>query len=141
MSVREDYLASEVMTAAPQKLQLMLIEGAIRLLNKAREHWAANQSEQAGDTIIRCQQIVTEMLCGLKPEHNAELARKVGAIYLFVFRTLVSAHLEHSDAKLAEALSILHIERDTWRQVCDQSGAARAGHSDAGTASLGALVA
>ena len=125
-NVREDYLVTEVMTATPQKLQLMLIEGAIRLLHKAREHWHAHREEQAGEALIRAQQIITEMMCGLKPSQDPELVRRVGAVYLFVFRALVTAHLEHSEVKLSEALSILQIERDTWRQVCDQLVSARA---------------
>jgi hypothetical protein len=43
-------------------------------------------------------------------------------VYGCVFRTLVAAHLERSEKKLAEAASILEIERDTWRQVCQKLG-------------------
>ncbi len=34
-AAREEYFATEVLTAAPQKLQLMLIEGAIRYALRA----------------------------------------------------------------------------------------------------------
>ena len=124
-ALRDDYLATEVMTATPQKLQLMLIEAALRLSVKAREHWRNNQPEPAGEALIRCQQIITELMCGLRPENDPELVRKVGAIYAFVFRSLVAAHLKHDMAKLDEVISVLELERDTWRQVCAQLGSTR----------------
>ena len=37
---REEYLVTEVMTAPPQKLQLMLIEAALRFAAKAKERFA-----------------------------------------------------------------------------------------------------
>ena len=125
-SVRDDYLVTEVMTAAPQKLQLLLVDAAFRLAVKAREHRRDHQAEAAGEALIRCQQIVTELMCGLRPESNPELVRKVGAIYAFIFRTLVEAHLKHDATKLDEVISILEIERDTWREVCTQLGSTRA---------------
>ena len=124
-SVRDDYLVTEVMTAAPQKLQLMLLDAAFRLAVKAREHRRTQQAEPAGEALIRCQQIITELMCGLRPEANPELVRKVGGVYAFIFRTLVEAHLKHDATKLDEAISILELERDTWREVCTQLGSTR----------------
>ena len=122
---KDDYLTTEVLTAAPQKLQLMLLDAAIRLANKTREHWRQGQEEQAGEALIRCQQIMAELMSGLKPDQNQELVGRVRAIYLFVYRSLVLAHLQHSDAKLVEAISVLEVERETWRQVCVQLGSHR----------------
>ena len=124
-SVRDDYLVTEVMTAAPQKLQLLLLDAAFRLAVKAREHRRNQQVEAAGEALIKCQQIITELMCGLRPESNPELARKVGAIYAFIFRALVEAHLKHDATKLDEAIAILELERDTWREVCTRLGSTR----------------
>lgn len=127
-SPKDNYLETEVMTAAPQKLQLMLIEAAIRQGKRARELWNEardNQDDPAGDALIRCQQIVTELLCGLNPEQDKELVRRVASIYLFVFRSLTEAHLERDEQKLADALEVLEVERETWREVCQKLGTER----------------
>lgn len=121
-----DYLETEVMTAAPQKLQLMLIEATIRQAQAAREHWAADNQEKAVESLIRAQQIVTELLCGLNGEHDKELSSKVASVYLFIFRSLVAAQMDRDEDKLDEAVSILEIERETWRQVCIELGTKRA---------------
>jgi flagellar protein FliS len=123
-SVRNDYLTTEVMTATPQKLQLMMIDAALRLAGQARLGWQEGNDETAHDALVRCQQIVTEMICGLNPEKDADLVRKVASVYLFVFRTLTTAQIERDEVKLTEAISILEVERETWQEVCNQLGTA-----------------
>lgn len=121
----DSYLATEVMTAAPQRLQLMLIEAAIRFGQEAIRRWEANQDEEASEALIRCQQIVTELICGLNPDQNPEVVRRVASVYLYIFRTLNSAHLDRSAEKVNDAISVLEVERGTWQQVCEQLGTRR----------------
>ncbi|MBX3415418.1 MAG: flagellar export chaperone FliS [Pirellulales bacterium] len=125
-ATRDNYLVTEVMTATPQKLQLMLIEAALRFGHQAQVLWQEGRDDDACEAIIRCQQIVSELLCGLNPEHNPDLVRRVAGVYLFVFRGLTAAQLERDTQRLADALSVLEVERETWRQVCEQLGTTRA---------------
>lgn len=117
-SAMDSYLETQVMTAAPQELHLMLIEAAIRFIERARHHRRAKQDEQASDALARAQQIVTELLAGLNRQLDSKLTKKVAAVYLFVFRSLIDAHLKGDDKKLQGALKVLEIERETWRQLC-----------------------
>lgn len=116
------YLETEVMTATPQKLQLMLITAAIRNAEQAAELWAADRDEEAGEAIVRCQQIVSEMISGLNPDSDRELVRKVAGLYMFVFRALVSAHLQRDEKQLRDAIGVLQIQQETWREVCEKLG-------------------
>lgn len=117
-AAREQYLTAEVMTAPPQKLQLLLIEGAMRFCNLALAKWEQGEAEAAGEALTRAQGVVTELIAGVRPEHNRELARKAASVYLYLFRTLVDAHLNHDAAKVRDALRVLEIERGTWQEVC-----------------------
>ena len=117
-AAREQYLAAEVMTAPPQKLQLLLIEGAMRFCNLALAKWEQGENECAGDALTRAQGVVTELIAGVRPEHDRELARKAASVYLYLFRTLVDAHLHHDAGKVRDALRVLEIERGTWQEVC-----------------------
>ena len=121
-ATRTSYLETEVMTASPQKLQLMLIEAAIRSIERARRHWRAQEDEQAAEALIRAQQIMTELLAGLNHDVKPELTRKVAAVYLFVFRSLVDAHLRRDEEKLDDTIRVLEVERETWREVCRKPG-------------------
>ena len=122
-SARDTYLETEVLTATPQKLQLMLSDGALRFVELARHHWKNDKDEEACEALIRAQRIVTELLSGLNKDVDADLAGKVASIYLFVFRTLLAAHNERDEEKLDDVVRILNIERETWRQVCEKLGA------------------
>ena len=122
-AARSDYLTTEVLTAAPQKLRLMLIEAAIRLVHQARRHWDIGQDDVASENLIRCQEIVAELVAGLRAEQtDSDLVRKVAGVYLFIHRSLVAANLERSPEQLDEALNVLEIERETWIAVCKQLG-------------------
>lgn len=119
---RDAYLHTEVMTATPQKLQLMLIEAMMRFARQAQVHWQQGQDEQAGEAVIRCQEIVSELLCGLRPEQNPELTQQIAAIYMFLFRRLCDAHVGHDSQAIDDVVRVLEVERETWRQVCEQLG-------------------
>jgi len=121
-STRTSYLETEVMTAAPQKLQLMLIEAAMRLIERARGHWRAEENEPAHEALIRAQRIVTELLAGLNYQVEPQLTKKVAAVYVFVFRSVVEANLKRDEKKLDDAMKVLRIERETWREVCRRLG-------------------
>ena len=116
-SAREKYLETQLMTATPQKLRLLLIEGALRFARKTLEQWEAGDKEPAYDSLLRCRRIVTELWGSIRPEQTAA-ARKIADVYLYLFRTLTEA-LMHSDAdKLRDVIRVLEIDRDTWQEVC-----------------------
>src|SRR5687768_15144956 len=106
-NVRNSYLTTEVLTAAPQKLQLMLIEGALRFGNQARALRREGREEEAGEAILRCQQIIAQVLAGLRQENPSDLIRRVAGIYLFIHDALIAAYMKRDDDKLAQALDIL----------------------------------
>ncbi len=112
------YLATEVMTAPPQKLHLMLIEGAIRFAEKARQQRRAGEHEAACEALIRAQQIVAQILSGLNPAAAPTLVAKVAAVYVFAYRSLVEAGIARDETKLDGAIQALEAERTTWHQLC-----------------------
>jgi flagellar protein FliS len=118
-AARENYLATQVLTASPAKLQLLLLDGAIRHGRQAGDQWCTGNQEAAWQSLVRCRQIVTELLCGIKLD-GSELTRRVRSVYAFVFRTLTEAQLERNEDKLTDALRILDVERETWREVCQR---------------------
>ena len=119
-SAQNNYLETEVMTAPPQKLQLMLVEAAIRAAERARAMWRDEDDEQAFLALIRAQEITGELLAGLNPEVDSDVVKKVASVYMFVFRRLAEASRDRDEKTLDDAIRVLHVERETWRQVCRQ---------------------
>ena len=116
---REAYIEAQVMTATPQKLRLMLIEGAIRFARQTIHHWQAGDNDRALESIIRCRNIISELLSSIRVDES-ELTKQVARLYLFVFQSLTEAQLRR-DAKLVEeAIGILEVERETWRDLCEK---------------------
>lgn len=112
------YLETEVLTATPQKLQLMMISGAIRFAHQAQRFGESGNTEQAWESLLRCRGIVTQILCGIKTQ-NQPLLRQVAGIYLYLFRDLTNIQLTNEYGRLSEIIPVLEEERETWRQLCE----------------------
>jgi flagellar protein FliS len=119
MSPRDIYLETQVATATPQRLRLMLIEGAIRRARLTIEHWREGRDDLAMESLIACRGMVSELLAGVK-EEQSELGKKVIGLYAFLFQTLTAAQLSRNPTALEPALKVLEEERQTWSQVCQQ---------------------
>jgi flagellar protein FliS len=123
MPAPKEYLAIEIHTAPPQKLQLMLIEGAIRNIQLARQFWSEHQDEAGAERIMLAQEIVGQLLAGLDLHSKDALAQRVASIYMYLVRALAQVHSQDNAATLDDVLRILEIERGTWQQVCRELGA------------------
>ena len=119
---RQNYLQAEVQTATPQKLQLMLIEAAIKNIHRTKKAWEEEKFEAGFDSLSLAQDIVAEILSSVDKDGSPELAGKIASIYVFIFRRLSEGGMTHDPEKLDDALRVLTSERETWRQVCEKFG-------------------
>jgi len=126
---RQNYLQAEVQTAAPQKLQLMLVEAAIKNIHRTKKAWDEERFEAGFESLSLAQDIVAEILSSVDKEGNPELAGKIASIYVFIFRCLSEGGMSHNPQKLDDALRVLNSERETWRQVCEKFGSSVSGET------------
>jgi flagellar protein FliS len=118
-TVRDQYLVTQVQTATAERRQLLLIEAALRLANRARHYRQEGRHEQALRAVQEAQEIIAHMLGVI--DHNAgDAARSTSAVYDFIYRSLVLAGYRNDDKNLGDAIRILEIERETWQQVCER---------------------
>ncbi|MGB9688768.1 flagellar export chaperone FliS [Thermogutta sp.] len=122
-SIGDSYREADILTAPPQRLHLMLIEGAIRFIERARHLWRENQFDAGFESLIRAQEIVAEILSGIKTDSGLPIARRVAALYTFVYRCLVEAGLKREEKPLEDALQVLAIQRETWQELCHRLAA------------------
>lgn len=125
------YLETQVLTSPPQKLQLILIEAAIRFAKKAEA--LRNQGEEvaACEAIGRSQKIVSEIIGGLNQEVDPKLVGQIASIYIFISQSLSQANLPENAQQLADAIRILEEERTTWQLVCKKISAEGAQQNEA----------
>jgi flagellar protein FliS len=116
---RNSYLESQILTATPQKLRLMLIDAALGAARQAINSWEEDRNSEANLALVRCREIVCELLAAVRPDES-ELTHTVAGIYMFLFKTLAEAQLLRDQVKVSDAISVLEIEQETWRDVCKQ---------------------
>lgn len=117
MNVSLAYLETQITTAAPQQLRLMLIEGALRFARQTVREWQEERREDALESLTRCRSIVTELIAGIR-EGSSPLANQVLEIYLFLFNELTQAQLLRDVARMEGVIRVLEEERVTWQEVC-----------------------
>lgn len=113
------YLESKILTASPQRLHLMLIEGAIRFGRQAEDALRTGDQTAAAGPLLRVIDIVGELLAGVR-EQRDELNKKIADLYWFLFRRISEAKINTDATALAEVVRLLEYERETWQLACDQ---------------------
>ena len=116
----DSYFTTQVLSSPRHKLHLMLLEGALRQGRRAEALLGQGHGAAADEALIRGQEIMAELLAGLKPGLAPPLVRKVAGVYVYVHRALVTAQSRRDVGPLREALRVLELECETWRQVCHQ---------------------
>lgn len=119
VAIHDAYLETQVTTATPQRLRLMLIEEALRQARAVQTAWRASQQSEGAAGVVRCREIVSELIGGIQPDQTP-VAKRVLGIYLFLFSALVEAQLTCDLNQLAGVIRVLEEELETWREVCRQ---------------------
>jgi flagellar protein FliS len=119
-AVANAYLETQVLTASPERLHLMVIDAAIRF---ARQAVAAveNKDIEAGfHALARSRSCVNEILTGIATDPNPELAERLRGLFIFVQQSLARADLLRDSQLIRDALTILETHRQTWQALIDR---------------------
>lgn len=108
------YLRTKVLTASPEELRLMLLDGAVKFLRQGRDGLARKDHEAAYDGFSKCRNIVLELINSVRPEVAPELCSRVTSLYTFIYTRLVEAGFERDLAKTDKVIEMLEFERETW---------------------------
>ena len=133
MHGQDEYLESQVVTASPYRLHLMVVEAAIRHARRGEQALADNDFETAHQALSDSRRFVGELITGLNEEEASELVDRLKALFLFAFRNLVEADLNQDVAKLRDALKVLKLHRDTWLELAEQLETVQGGNPPAGS--------
>jgi len=115
------YLRTQIMTASPEELRLMLFDGAVKFCKQARQALDEQNFEKSYESLMKAQKVVLELSVGMDRKQAPDVADKMGALYTFIFRKLVDANMERKAAPIDEALRLLEYERDTWRMLMEKA--------------------
>jgi len=123
------YLQTKVMSASPEELRLMLIEGALKFAIQGRDGIVNQDFEQAYLGFSQCRPILLELINTIRPEHDPELAHRVRSLYTFMFAEISQAGHEKDVERINKVIGLLEYERETWvllmEKLADERAAGR----------------
>ena len=111
----EQYKQQSVMTATPAELTLMLYNGCIKFIKQAKLAIDKKDIEKAGNTILRAQDIIQELMATLNTDYD--ISNNLYALYDYMYQRLIDANISKDKAPLDETLELITELRDTWTQV------------------------
>lgn len=110
-------LRTDIETASPHRLILLLLNGALDKLRAARTAMARNNIAAKGSNITWAMSIIDGLRASLNHERGGKIAANLDALYDYMTRTLVSANLHNDDLKLAEVERLLGEIRAGWKGI------------------------
>jgi flagellar protein FliS len=120
-------LETGVLAASPHKLIVMLFDGALQALRNAREQMKAGDIPAKGKSISHANSIIISGLrASLDLQKGGEIAGSLDALYDYMSRRLMLAHLHNSVDELDEVERLLVDLRESWNAIGEQQAAAPA---------------
>lgn len=110
------YLENQVQTQPPEKLVLMLYDGALRFLRQGKEAILAKKYDRTSYYLGRAEDILAELTASLNLEAG-EVATNLRSLYDFLYRRLVEANVEKNPDKVDEVYRLLNELRDAWEKA------------------------
>lgn len=111
------YLRTRVMSATPEELRLMLLEGAARFARQGRDGLLAKDHEASFEGFSSCRNIIIELLTTMNPEAAPELCDRVRSLYTFIYTELVTASFQKDVDRANKVIELIDYEVETWKQL------------------------
>ncbi len=120
------YTESSILTAPPERLVVMLYDGAIRFLGQAAVAMRADNQRVFLDRVQRGEAIIRELNLTLDMRRGGEVSERLRAIYQFCDLHLTAATAERDPHKVDDVIKLLSELREAWQQIAANPPAAAA---------------
>ncbi|WP_026009751.1 flagellar export chaperone FliS [Priestia filamentosa] len=113
------YQQGSVNTATPGELTLMLYNGCLKFIRRAKTAIENREVEEKNKNLIKAQNIITELMVTLRT--GSELSDQMRTMYDYINQRLMKANIESSVDILEEVESYVMEFRDTWKEVIQKT--------------------
>jgi len=113
----KQYQKSSIETASREQILIMLYDGAIQFLNKAKTAMSQNLIEDTHNNLMRAQNIIQEFINSMDREIAPQLAENLISLYEYFIRRLVYANIKGEIEPIDEVISYLKSLKSTWEQA------------------------
>lgn len=115
MNAAAAYQGTQINTASPAELTLLLYEGAIKFCNKALYYLECNKLDMVNTNLQKAQKIIMELRTTLDPKYavSADFER----VYAYIYDNLIDGNIKKDSKAIEEGLQYIREMRDTWKEV------------------------
>jgi flagellar secretion chaperone FliS len=132
-SASQRYAQDSVLTAAPEKLVVMLYDGLARFLAQGAAALRDEDLAAAGKALGRAGAILDELLATLDPAAG-EITGNLAEIYMFCKRELLAAQLKRDPKRIERVAKLLAELREAWATIATAPPSAAIGRPTLGAA-------
>jgi flagellar secretion chaperone FliS len=113
------YQNTQVTTATPDRLLLMLHDGAVKFSRIALDRMSRGDISGKGTYIGKALAIVMELRLTLNHETGGEIAANLERLYVYLIERFTTANINNDSRSLENAITILSQLRDTWTEAME----------------------
>lgn len=115
---RNQYLTTQINTATPGELTLLLMNGCIKFMKQAMDAIENKNYSEKNINLLRSQEIIEELLITLNMEY--EISKNLSALYIFMKESLARANLQLDNRAVQDCIGLMTELRDTWVEALKQ---------------------
>ena len=113
------YQNIQVTTSNPEKILIMLYDGAINFTRIAIDKLAKGDLAGKGLYIGKAHAILAELMETLNHEVGGDISRQLQRLYTYLIDELIAANIKNAPGHLENAVRILTTMRETWVQAAE----------------------
>ncbi len=118
----EQYKTTQISTATPGQLVVMLYDGAIKFCKMAKLGIEQKNIETANNNLIKVQNIIQELKLSLDMKAGGDLSETLDALYEYMLRRLIEANMKKDIKIISEVQKNLEELREAWVEAVKQTG-------------------
>ena len=115
------YRRTQIETATKEQLLLMLYDGAIHYIKRAKMKMQETANEETltekTNLILKAQDIILELMAALDMDRGGDVSKSLFKLYEYMNWRLNTANIRRDVAGLAEVVTLLSDLRQTWDEA------------------------
>lgn len=115
-------LEAQTARATPVELVLVLTDGLLEELARARGHIVGKRYEQKAISLDKCTEIINGLASSLDFEQGGEVVANLGRLYDYCAARLYRAGVDMDPAVIDEVVGLLTTIRTGWQGVHEKHG-------------------
>ena len=101
----KQYQASNVNTATPEKLMIMMFDGALQFLQKAKNAINENNLQERAKNIDGARKIIRELMRTIDLENGNDVSKQLFRLYNRMAMNLIKANVQRNVSKIDEVIT------------------------------------